>query len=408
MIAQDANLDTDPEHRHPPWQLDGSTTQLPSWAERTESAQPVDDSTLAASTIPQLSGDEWSRDLQRQQSYTIQVHSWRSAEPLDLGQYEQLLFTKFTLHISQWIDLFDPYKHFAALVPRLALHNVGLMNAILAVSARHDSLVTTDDIDERSSARDIAIKFYHESLHYVRMAMQERSYHTSIELLATTLIISAFEMLGGSTQDWQRHLEGVFWIQRSQVIHGDSGGLRGAVWWAWLCQDIWAAFRSKRRVFTFWQPTKKFAELNPTQLAARAVFLLGRIVNYCVKEFSGTELTVAIATKIDQARSLSDLMDEWERCLTHEFTPLPCRDTRPDSVFKPVWVHPPIFASSLQLFHVSRLLICLHQPSLGGFHEQEQRQIELNKHIDMICGIALNLTEYGPSIVSSMSLFIGQ
>lgn len=326
---------------------------------------------------------------------------------MKLSQGEQSLLADFAIHISQWIDLFDPQKHFAALVPRLALYNVGLMNAILALSARYNAVSMLRDIDDRANDRDEALKYYHESLHYVRIAMQDTSYHTSLELLATTLIISAFEMLDGSPQDWQRHLQGVFWIQRSQIIHGDSGGLRGAVWWSWLCQDIWAAYRSKRRVFTFWQPTKKFRELDPTQLAARAVFLLGRVINYCVKEDPNAELTTAIATKLEQARLLSLMLDEWESCLTPEFMPLPCYDTRPDSVFKPVWIHPPIFASAIQLYHVSRLLICLHRPSLGGFHEHEKRQLALNEHIDMICGIALKRSDYGSSIASSMSLYIG-
>lgn len=406
MIVEDANLtldsdDTDQLLRPP----EGIAAQQLSWTNTSNPPHSADLHDIA--TNHRLDATDFPGNLRHEQSYPEEVFSWRSSESFRLGQYEELLFARFTTHISQWIDLFDPYRHFASLVPRLAIHNVGLMNAILAVSARHNSVVMTGDTDEKTRARDSAIKYYHESLHYVRIAMQDTSYHTSLELLATTLIISAFEMLDGSTQDWQRHLEGVFWIQRSQVIHGDSGGLRGAVWWAWLCQDIWAAFRSKRRVFTFWQPTKKFHDLNPTQLAARAVFLLGRVVNYCVKEISGAELTLAIATKLEQARSLSSMLDEWESFLTQEFMPLPCYDTRPGSVFKPVWIHPPIFASAMQLYHVSRLLICLHQPSLGGFHEHEKRQVTLNKHIDMICGIALKLTDYGPSIASSMSLFIG-
>lgn len=113
------------------------------------------------------------------------------------------------------------------------MHNVGLMNAILALSARHLSLKTCVthgvDADGPSNPSD-AIQYYYKTLHYSQKAMQYDTYKTSLELLATALIVSTYEMLDGSSEDWKRHLKGVFWIQRSQVIHGDSRGLRQAVW----------------------------------------------------------------------------------------------------------------------------------------------------------------------------------
>jgi hypothetical protein len=124
------------------------------------------------------------------------------------------------------------------------------MNAVLALSCRHLSLNPGISIDEPPD-RNSALQYYYQTLHYVQKAMRYSSYQTSLELLATTLIISTYEMLDGSRKDWERHLEGVFWIQRSQVIHGESEGLKSAVWWAWLCQDVWAAFREKRKTFTF-------------------------------------------------------------------------------------------------------------------------------------------------------------
>ena len=83
-----------------------------------------------------------------------------------------------------------------------------------------------------------ALMFYNETLHYLSKAMQYDMYKTSLELLATALIVSNYEMLDGSGKDWKRHLKGVFGIQRSQVIRGDSKNLRQTVWWAWFCQDL--------------------------------------------------------------------------------------------------------------------------------------------------------------------------
>src|SRR3981189_3613515 len=143
------------------------------------------------------------------------------------------------------------------------------MKAILALSTRHLSLTQGIPGGEMHERND-ALQYYNETLHYLSKAMQYDTYKTSLELLATALIISAYEMLDGSGRDWERHLQGVFGIQRSQVIHGDTGGLRAAVWWAWLQQDVWAAFRDKRKAFTFWRPVRKFSDLNSWELAARS------------------------------------------------------------------------------------------------------------------------------------------
>lgn len=56
--------------------------------------------------------------------------------------------------------------------------------------------------------------------------MQYPSFARSHEVIATASLISTYEMIDGSNKDWQTHLKGVFWIQRSQDNDGESGGLR--------------------------------------------------------------------------------------------------------------------------------------------------------------------------------------
>lgn len=266
---------------------------------------------------------------------------WRSQFPITLHSHEQPLFENFVQRVSCWLDLFDPYRHFSTLVPRLALHNVGLMNAVLALSIRHLSL-NRSLCAERLFSREDALSYYQETLIYIRTAMQYRSYNTSLELLATTLVVSSYEMLDGSPKDWERHLQGVFWIQRSQLIHGDSGGLRGANWWAWLCQDIWAAFREKRTVFTFWKPVKQLSDLNPWELSTRSVFLFARVVDFCSR-IESRDSTFELTQRIDVADHLSSQLDDWFMRLTPEFRALPSNGDSGVPEFKKIWVHPPSF-----------------------------------------------------------------
>jgi hypothetical protein len=245
------------------------------------------------------------------------------------------------------------------------MHNVGLMNAILCLAARYSIVQATaaSQIQNAQSFEQVdAIQYYYKTLRYVQEAMQFDTYKTSLELLATTLVISTYEMLDGESVNWERHLQGVFWIQRSQTIHGDSKGLRAAVWWAWLCQDAWAAFREKRRPFTFWRPVRGLAELDPHELASRSVYFFAQAVGFCSKTGHPDEAKNDMTAKILEADHILQMLEDWRQHLTVEFEPLPAPETETDAIFPAVWIHPSTFGTTLRLF---RLLQCAH--SLRNF-----------------------------------------
>ncbi|WYZ46274.1 hypothetical protein EsH8_IX_000499 [Colletotrichum jinshuiense] len=219
-------------------------------------------------------------------SYT-ERKAWQSNKPITLTNREAVLFRHFTERSARWLDFLDPQKLFSTYAVRLALRNAGLMNAILALSAKHLSKLEGAnrglDSSDGSSGHDSGgewVRYYYETLRYVQEALAYTSYTASEELNATAIVISAYEMLDESDGrgNWQRHLKGVFWIQRSQDVNGSSGGLRQAVWWAWLRQDIWAAFREKRRCLSFWAADKDYHELDQHGLADRAIYLLSRAI----------------------------------------------------------------------------------------------------------------------------------
>lgn len=220
------------------------------------------------------------------------------------------------------------------------MHNVGLMNAIWALSSRHLSLSSQPNEAPFYDPND-ALPYYYKTLRYVQKAMQYNTYKTSLELLATSLIVSTYEMLDGSSQDWERHLHGVFLIQRSQVIHGDSMGLRQGVWWAWLCQDVWAAYRERRRPFTFWKPVRTFRDLEPSDLAARSVYLFAQVVGYCSRE-NMEDGAMEPLVRIARAAELRGMLEDWKTYLTAEFEPLP-QPRSPEDAFEPIWIHPTAF-----------------------------------------------------------------
>ena len=216
------------------------------------------------------------------------------------------------------------------------------MNAVLAVSCHYASGDPDSNAVERND-HHTPLQYYDQTLHYVQKAMRYSSYQTSQELLATTLTISIYEMLTGSRQDWDRHLQGVFWILRSQKINVETDGVESAVWWAWLRQDIWAAFREKRRTYTTWQPTKSFSELSPHEHATRAIWIMAQVVSFCCFEAGNSSDHSRMMERLDRARELRQMLDDWNLHVGVEYTPLPTKPHEGHSAFRPISIYPSCF-----------------------------------------------------------------
>ena len=322
---------------------------------------------------------------------------------MQLQGLEYDMYHHFVTTVSAWIDIFDPSQHFATLVPRLALHNEGLMKAILAMGARHMAANAADGSTEIKVFKHAAVQYYSETLQYLQTAMRYASYKNSPELLATTLIISTYEMLDGAGAGWERHLKGVFWIQRTRETNGESGGLGQAVWWAWLLQDLWAAFRERRRVYSFYRMTKSYAQLSEWDIASRIIYILAQCVNFASDEEKrdGERDVIGRATR---AGELAQMLEEWRLSKGISFEPLPyaAQSTQP---FEPIWIHPPAFAVAVQMYHVARILIVSPRPNGRGGEEASSRDAEISEGVDAIGGIALLLPDGAYRALSAQCLY---
>ncbi|KAI1262806.1 hypothetical protein F5Y18DRAFT_396345 [Xylariaceae sp. FL1019] len=331
-------------------------------------------------------------------------YSWQLDHDLSLTGHEAVLFRIFAERAALWLDVFDPSRHFSTYATRLALRNVGFMKAILALAARHNAMVHAS-LGHLGGDTSDAIQYYYETLHYVQTALKYQSYAHSEELLGTAIVISTYEMLDSSDSNWQRHLKGVFWIQRSQNVNGASGGLRQAVWWAWLRQDYWAAFRERRRCFSFWRPVKDYPELSQDDLADRSIYLLSQVVNYCAHpDASSASDPNLVARRADAGEILMDMLERWKSFLGDKFTPLPAAP-RGSTVFEPLWIHPPQYGVAIQVYHFARILVTLHRPAIAGLERYMKSQRVLSEAVASICGIAMELKDEGCQILSAQCLF---
>ncbi|KAF4495039.1 quinate transport [Fusarium agapanthi] len=313
---------------------------------------------------------------------------WQASESISLHDREQTLFQNFLHRTCSWLDLFGPARTFSTRVPHLAVRNAGLLNAILALSCYHQSLDETIPPNQQ-----------------IQKAMRYSAYQNSQELMATTLMVSTYEMLRGPRKDWQQHLQGVFWILRSRQIEVDTSSLESTTWWAWLRQDVWVAFREKRRTYSTWMPKKGYADLDSHELASRAVWIMAQVINFCAVDSSAE--VEGMTGRIGWAKALRKMLDEWRSHLTVEFSALPTMGNRDSEVFQPHLIHPQCFGLAVQLHHCSRILITAHEPHLDGIQGLLKRQKEIQESIKMVCGIGMTLTEDVSSMLSSQCLFIG-
>ncbi|KAH7018199.1 uncharacterized protein B0I36DRAFT_335482 [Microdochium trichocladiopsis] len=425
-------------------QADGAFSLTGTPAPAPSPAPEGDSQGLDALSDPQAA---MSRAAAESEAVAREKHAWQLPEDFVLNHHETILFRTFAEKAALWLDLFDPLKHFSTYLSRLALRNTGIMKAILALTSRHKALEeartaqvnnpmpppppqallpSIENINNRTNdlaytrapasaaavaAREDpndAVQYYYETLHYIQTALRYNSYAHSEELLGTAIVISTYEMLDQSDSNWQRHLKGVFWIQRSQNSNGGCGGLRQAVWWAWLRQDIWAAFREGRRCLSFWRPVRGLHELSQHELADHVVYLLSQSVNYCAKPDVNSTDPAVVRRRSQSGEALLGMLETWKSFTGPKFLPLPSPmspgQASMAAVFRPLWMHPPEFGVAMQAYHFARILITLHSPATG-FDGYLRTQKILAEAVATICGIAMELKDQGCQIMSAQCLF---
>ncbi|KAF1940463.1 hypothetical protein EJ02DRAFT_445436 [Clathrospora elynae] len=349
------------------------------------------------------------------QVVTIPFQPWNTEIRIELKREEIGFFDHYVNVVAPILDLFDPAQHFASVVPHLALRNVGLLKSLLAVGACHMALYQPQDhIHEAQSqlqpgtptsassyspsTSNFAEQFYYETLHYLSQNLLYQSYTGSHEILVTAIMISTYEMFGtAATSDhsnWDRHLRGAFWIQRNTDTSGESiHGLQRAVWWAWLRQDIWAAFRTGRPTLTIHQPKIAMSALTSDELATRIIYIAAKCV-----QFAATPKKGDIAGYMEAGETLMRMLDAWKNILPASFEPIliaaiPQALSTPSLTeahqVAPIWIHPPAHAAAIQTYHFARIIMILNQPSTGGLNKYQTRFKLLRESTSTICGIAV-------------------
>lgn len=165
------------------------------------------------------------------------AHTTANATAIDLSHREALLVQHFIQKLAPWIDCCDHACHFAHEVPKRAVRVPMVLYSLLALSSRHQSLMTGCDETEAS--------FYHArciDLVIDAMSKDESSYDDN--LFATVVCMRIYEELD-DTIDGFLHLQGVGRLLGAIPNFAHSGGLAEAASWQALRQDVYVAIHNQ-------------------------------------------------------------------------------------------------------------------------------------------------------------------
>ncbi|KAK6507108.1 hypothetical protein TWF481_005557 [Arthrobotrys musiformis] len=344
------------------------------------------------------------------------------AVPLPLSEHESALYRNFISRLCPALDIFDFDRQFMIVVPRLARKNTGLLKACLALSAKQQYRLRTarqaipiQAPTQESNTEVEYSQYYDAALREMQNSLVndvDGRFSSSEEFLATAVILSTFEVIDGSNQEFRRHLEGVGSIIKPQGIHQSLIGLKGAAFWAWYRQDVLAAFRERRQTFItedVWHldtSPESMCVLREDELGNRVMFILGQIINYCAKdEIEKNEHNVT--ERLRRAEVLEKKLEDWKRCLPDSYEPL-TRMKDKDGIFEALWYSPACCGIAVQVYYFAKIMLMMHKPqppSQDRYQHFLAAQRQYKQCTQMIIGISLADVDESYHLISLQCLY---
>lgn len=169
------------------------------------------------------------------------------------------------------------------------------------------------------------------------------------------------------------------------------------------------------------------SDLTTEELTNRIIYITAKCVriatndrcntNVCQVQFAATPKEQNITEYIEAGATLMRMLDAWKRHLPQSFEPIRVagisstpRSASESYSLAPIWIHPPAHAAAIQMYHFSRIVMVLNQPSIGGLSIYQTRFKMLRESTIMICGIAAaQQSQNQPSaFVSFQAVYAGE
>lgn len=238
------------------------------------------------------------------------------------------------------LDVCDPCQSFETVVPPRAGRCKVLLNAILALAAKH--LAHTRSYDPYASDR------YHQECLNVLIPMLSHEHQTMSDenLFAATIILRVWEEMEVKHPNVDAHsyLVGI----KAFVHHGTGGdgsrymmpgSLSGAAFWVGLRQEIYSAVMNQEPVRINLVHSLVDRTLVPTDdftWSNRAIVHCADVLNFCFGD--GTQGTMGRGGGLEWWNELDEYNKRWQESLPSSFTPIFYRE--PDAgkeAFPEIW-----------------------------------------------------------------------
>ncbi|KAH9885184.1 hypothetical protein F4778DRAFT_787361 [Xylariomycetidae sp. FL2044] len=308
---------------------------------------------------------------------------------------EAILFRHYIQKLAVCLDLCDPLRHFELVVPERASCCNTLLNAILAISARH--LSHTTDFDPLASNR-----YHDECLKYLIPIMNHQAAVSDENLFAATIILRMLEEMEGATsgQDNYSHLLGI----HAFVNVGDQfmipGSLSAASFWVGLRQEIYIAVTTQHPVrisLDHYVVDRSFEPADDYTWSNRAIVHLADVLEFCFGETAPTSNRWSV---------LNEASEKWSMARPLSFNPFFYKERAPPAAFPEVWHGSSCHVIGIQHHILAQLFLTQFDPSVPKVGPNRRAaiartSIRIEALVRELCGIGISNQWTPPSVFTA-------
>ncbi|KIW82924.1 hypothetical protein Z517_02167 [Fonsecaea pedrosoi CBS 271.37] len=312
--------------------------------------------------------------------------------PLYLTEMDLFVLRHFVERVAGWIDAFSSENPYSTIVPIFALECPAVLFSCLAIAGKQ--LALTRAGAEAQITEDVAVEYYQKALKAFSTLLMEADSAYSDKILASSIMLSGYEMLDMMGESFSSHLRGIASLLQLWRVNGDSPGIKGSVFWTWFRSDSWAALHAGRRMFldeSYWEPraVDSFEDLSHVEIANRALFLLGQCVSFCsgVQCRDNVEGLEEMSTRQRKRDKIRSDLERWKGMLppamTRFYVSLAQQEEQDEDYtahphardISSIWYVYPHCAVGIQMYHACQILL-----ALSGLPSSSRRQGQGHGH----------------------------
>ncbi|KAL3425378.1 hypothetical protein PVAG01_02169 [Phlyctema vagabunda] len=317
------------------------------------------------------------------------------------------LFTHYINVLAPWYDLNDMAQSFGRVIPVMALDNIILFKALIAVSAIHLNKTT-------GLAVGYAPAFHAACVRELLLSMEERVLEPEGGSLAATCLLRTFEIMNCDSRQDQRHLLGAYSFVVNDYTDMATRGLFQAGAWNYLREEITVALECRRKVrisnsFNFqWRD-----DLDDDMQANAIALTLAKVINFAFDNeasspsASSPESIPEHVDENDRITTWAHLINEvreWKKNLPASFEPYSTAP-KPGNMFPSLWMAKSHHIAAQQYWSCCEVLLSLANPLPGA--EPDLGCAE--SHALRVCGLACSNENMAATVNSfGMLAFCGR